>query len=46
MEPSAMNENFPGTYVPSPSEFVRDQVETYERTAASRPTRSSTQGFR
>ena len=27
-----MNETLPGTYVPSASDFVRDQVETYERT--------------
>ena len=33
MEPSAMNEKLPGTYVPSASDMVRDQVETYERTS-------------
>jgi len=31
-DPSSKNEVLSGTYVPSASEFVRDQVETYERT--------------
>jgi deazaflavin-dependent oxidoreductase (nitroreductase family) len=32
MDRSAMNEGLSGTYVPSASDFVRDQVEIYERT--------------
>ena len=32
VEPSPINETRSGTYVPSASEWVRDQVETYERT--------------
>jgi F420H(2)-dependent quinone reductase len=31
-DPSSNNEELSGTYVPSASEWVRDQVETYERT--------------
>ncbi len=31
-EPSANNETLSGNYVPSASEWVRDQVDTYERT--------------